>query len=87
MTKTDVQSDLLADLQGAANERPLPSAPPTAQPPLPVTPTAQLLPPTPALELRVTPLRWVRPAIKPSGSGLGLGVRVGPVQVSLSLGS
>ena len=85
MTKTDPQSDLLADLQGAANARPLPTSPPAA--PLPVTPTAQLLPPPPALEVRVTPLRWVRPAIKPSGSGLGLGVRVGPVQVSLSLGS
>jgi hypothetical protein len=86
VTKNDAQSDLLADLQGAANARPLPASPP---PPaaLPATSTAQLLPPTPALELRVTPLRWVRPAIKPSGSGLGLGLRVGPVQVSLSLGS
>jgi hypothetical protein len=85
VTKTDLQSDLLADLQGAANARPLPAEPPA--PPLPVTAPAQLLPPTPALELRVTPLRWVRPAIKPSGSGMGLGLRVGPVQVSLSLGS
>ena len=86
MTKNDPQSDLLADLQGAANARPLPAAapPPVA---LPATASAQLLPPTPALEVRVTPLRWVRPAIKPSGNGLGLGLRVGPVQVSLSLGS
>jgi hypothetical protein len=54
---------------------------------LPVTPTAQLRPPTPALEVRLTPLRWVRPGIAPAGSGMGLGLRVGPVQVSLSLGS
>ena len=88
MTKTDAQSDLLADLQGAANARPLPpSHPLSPQPPLPVTPTAQLRPPTPALEVRLTPLRWVRPGIAPAGSGMGLGLRVGPVQVSLSLGS
>ena len=90
MTKTDLQSDLLADLQGAANARPLPAdAPPvvTGGPLLPPAPAAQLLPPTPALEVRVTPLRWVRPAIKPAGNGLGLGLRVGPVQVSVSLGS
>ena len=55
--------------------------------PLPVTPSAQLRPPTPALEVRLTPLRWVRPAIAPAGNGMGLGLRVGPVQVSLSLGS
>jgi hypothetical protein len=89
VTKTDLQNDLLADLQGAANARPLPASHPLSPPPppLPVTPTAQLRPPTPALEVRLTPLRWVRPAIAPAGSGLGLGLRVGPVQVSLSLGS
>ena len=87
MTKNDPQSDLLADLQGAANARPLPADPPPPPPALPATSSAQLLPPTPALEVRVTPLRWVRPAIKPAGNGLGLGLRVGPVQVSLSLGS
>jgi hypothetical protein len=86
VTKNDPQSDLLADLQGAANARPLP-AEPTQPPPLPVTPSSQLRPPTPALELRVTPLRWGRPAIKPAGSGMGLGLRVGPVQISVSLGS
>jgi hypothetical protein len=86
VTKNDVQNDLLADLQGAANARPLPASTPQ-QPPLPVPPVAQLRPPTPALEVRLTPLRWARPAIAPAGSGQGLGLRVGPVQVSLSLGS
>jgi hypothetical protein len=86
MTKTDLQSDLLADLQGAANARPLPaSAQPVGALPLPV-PQGELRPPTPALNVRVTPLRWVRPGLVSPAAGLGLGLRLGPFQVSLSLG-
>jgi hypothetical protein len=89
MTKTDLRSDLLADLQVEANARPLPTATATVGPsPLTVPSDEKLRPPTPSLDLRVTPLRWSRPGlVSPDpGLGLGLGVRVGPVQVSLTLG-
>ena len=89
MTKTDLQSDLLADLKVAANARPLPTdyAPPVP-PPLPRAQGELLRPPTPSLDVRFTPLRWTWPGlVSPDPSlGLGLGVRVGPVQVSLTLG-
>jgi hypothetical protein len=88
MTKTDLQSDLLADLRVAANARPLPTdAVPRTPPPLPESP-GELRPPTPSLDVRVTPLRWRRPGLvsPDAGRGLGLGVRIGPVQVSLTLG-
>jgi hypothetical protein len=88
MTKTDLQSDLLADLRVAANARPLPTdSLPLSPPPLPVA-TGELRPPTPSLDVRVTPLRWTWPGlVSPDPAlGLGLGVRIGPVQVSLTLG-
>ena len=87
MTKTDLQSDLLADLQGAANARPLPTAAAPIPPALPVQPGELLRPPTPALDVRVTPLRWVRPGFVSPPAGLGLGLRCGPLQLSLTLGS
>lgn len=83
MSNNNVQNDLLADLQVAASARPLPATPP----PLPPPATEQLRPPTPALDVRVTPLRWQRPALTPPTTGMGLGLRVGPVQLSLSLRS
>ena len=79
MTKSDLQNDLLADLRGAASARPLPAAPP-ALPPV-VAPT---VPATPALDVRVTPLRWSRPRL--ARKGFGAGLSAGPVSVSLSLG-
>jgi hypothetical protein len=87
MTKTDLQSDLLADLQGAANARPLPTtATPRTSPSLAVEPGELLRPPTPALDVRVTPLRWARPGFVSPTAGLGLGLRCGPLQLSLTLG-
>jgi hypothetical protein len=86
MTKTDLQSDLLADLQGAANARPLPSTGAASPPPLPGQPGELLRPPTPALDVRVTPLRWRRPGLVSPTAGLGVGLRLGPLQVSLTLG-
>ena len=75
MSKNDLQSDLLADLQGAVSARPLPPAG-ASVPPI----AAGVLPrPTPAIDLRVTPLRWSWPRL------VGQALRVGPVQVSLSL--
>jgi hypothetical protein len=89
MTKNDLRSDLLADLQLEANARPLPAATaPVGASPRTLPSDGKLRPPTPSLDLRVTPLRWARPGlVSPDpGLGLGLGVRVGPVQVSLTLG-
>jgi hypothetical protein len=89
MTKTDLQSDLLADLKVAASARPLPTdSIPTIPPPLPGA-SSELRPPTPSLDVRVTPLRWSWPGlVSPDPSlGLGLGMRIGPLQVSLTLGS
>jgi hypothetical protein len=77
VTKTDLQSDLLADLQGAANARPLPP-PPT---PVPAIAPGVLPRPTPALDVRFTPLRWSWPRVS------GRTLRVGPMHVSVSLGS
>ncbi|MDT7539618.1 MAG: hypothetical protein QOI82_3203 [Actinomycetota bacterium] len=86
MTKTDLQSDLLADLRIAADARPLPTdAVPRTPPPLPV-PEGELRPPTPSLDVRLTPLRWTRPGLVTPAVGLGLGLRIGPLQVSLALG-
>jgi hypothetical protein len=84
MSRTDLQNDLLADLQGEVSARPLPATAP-ALPPLPslLEPPAR---PTPAIDVRLTPLRWARPQLAPT-QGLGLGLRVGPVQVSWSLGA
>ena len=88
MTKTDLQSDLLADLRIAADARPLPTdAVPRTPPPLPVSQGEPLRPPTPSLEFRVTPLRWSWPGLVSTDPALGLGLRLGPVQVSLTLGS
>ena len=87
MTKTDLQSDLLADLRIAADARPLPTdAVRPGPPPLPVSPGEPLRPATPSFEVRVTPLRWALPGLVSPAAGLGLGVRIGPLQVSLTLG-
>jgi hypothetical protein len=89
MTKTDLRSDLLADLKVAASARPLPTdSIPAIPPPLPGAEGELLRPPTPSLDVRVTPLRWKRPGlVSPDPRlGMGLGVRIGPVQVSLTLG-
>ena len=74
----DLRADLLADLQSAASARTLPADPAPAP-----TETAAVLP-TPVLGLQVTPLRWSLPGLK--ADGLGLRLRVGPLQVSVGLG-
>lgn len=72
------RDDLLADLQGEVSARPAPPPP------------AALLPdgphgPTPALDVSVTPLQWSLPSFRPPTQGIGLGVRLGPLQVSIAL--
>ena len=79
--RSDLQADLLADLQGAAAARTLPSDP------HPVAPVAtEAAPATPALALELTPLRWSLPSVAATGTGLGLALRVGPLGLSISLG-
>ena len=67
---SDLLSDLQADLAAAP---PLPSAP--------VPPAASVLSPTPAVELRVTPLRWAPLRVTTED---GVAVRLGPVRVRFS---
>ncbi len=83
MTKNDLQSDLLADLQGAVNARPLPTEAPLPEP----MSTGEMRPPTPSVNVRFTPLRWGRPRVEPVEDGLGFGVRVGPLRISVALSS
>lgn len=73
------RDDLLADLQGEASARP---AAPTAAP----APTRTgRVSSTPALDVSVTPLEWSLPRLAPARHGIGLSVRLGPVQVSLGV--
>lgn len=68
MSKTDLQSDLLADLQGASYAGP--------------SPVAVLRPRgTPTFDLRVTPLRWSRVRVS---AGTGVSLFAGPVQLRVS---
>lgn len=83
MSKDDLKNDLLADLQGAVNARPLPTEAPLPE----STPGDHLRPPTPSVDVRFTPLRWARPRVVPVEDGLGLGVRLGPIRVSVALRS
>jgi hypothetical protein len=74
------RDDLLADLRDEVAARP--AAPHT--PPLSV-PGGSEAPLTPTLDVKVTPLRWALPAVGPVPRGLGLAVRMGPLQVSVAL--
>ncbi len=73
------RDDLLADLQGERSARP--AAPPV--PPLTPQPSSDAT--TPALDVSVTPLKWSLPRVGPASTGMGLAVKVGPVQVSLGV--
>lgn len=73
------RDDLLADLQTEAAARP--AAPPTPPREVP-TGTPRL---TPAFDVGLTPLRWSLPKMGPAAAGVGLAVRVGPVQISLGV--
>ena len=77
-SRSDLQADLLADLQGAAAARTLPSDPP----PVPAVTVAH--PVTPVLAARLTPLCWSLPGLR--ADGLGLQLRIGPLELSVALG-
>jgi hypothetical protein len=74
------RDDLLADLQDEVAARPVaPHVPP------PAAPRAQDGPPTPAVDLSLTPLRWRLPSVRAASRGLGVEVQAGPVRVSVAL--
>ncbi len=73
------RDDLLADLQGERTARP--AAPPV--PPLVPHPSSDAT--TLALDVSVTPLKWSLPQVGPASTGMGLAVKIGPVQVSLGV--
>jgi hypothetical protein len=79
MSRDDLTADLLADLSPKAEETPAP---------LPVTPDplpAELPDVTPAVSMHWTPLRWSRPKVVRSSDGAGKALRLGPIQVELSV--
>jgi hypothetical protein len=75
------RDDLLADLRGEVGSRP--AAPAVPHPPAAVPTGAQRL--TPTFAMSVTPLRWQVPSVGPVPTGIGVAVRVGPLQVSLGI--
>lgn len=75
------REDLIIDLRTEASARP---AAPAVEPPAPAVPS-EGRPLTPAFDLSVTPLRWALPSVGPSARGVGLAVRVGPVQLTLGV--
>ena len=74
------RNDLLADLQGAVTARP--AAPPTLPREVPTGEPASL---TPAVDLSVTPLRWALPSFGPAARGVGVALRVGPIQLTVGV--
>lgn len=79
--RDDLQSALTADLRREASRpAPLPTA--TPPPPLPPLPMAAG---TPALSVRLTPLRWSRPTLDSAEAGAGMAVRFGPFRVEICL--
>ena len=76
--RSNLQADLLADLQGAASARTLPTGPP------PVAAAPEVTAPTPLLTVQVTPLRWSVPLLRTDGFGVRL--RLGPLELSASFG-
>ena len=88
-----MQDDLLADLRQAA---PMPVARPEDDRPAPVPserpdpaerPAERPDPAgsgTPAVEVRLTPLRWSAPSMRPVGTRTGLVLTIGPVRISIT---
>lgn len=78
-----LQDELLADLRQTA---PLPIARPevnrSASVPAERRPSKD--PQTPTIDVRVTPLRWSAPSLRPHGTGKGLVLTAGPIRVSLT---
>ena len=79
---TSLQADLTADLlSDLGRPAPLPSGPVVPAP----LPSAPVSAGTPSVAVVLTPLRWALPSVGPVPAGVGLAVRVGPLQVSAAL--
>jgi hypothetical protein len=75
----DLTADLLADL--APKDDPTP--PPVPEEPAPLPPELNEV--TPAVSVHWTPLRWSRPKVVRSTDGAGKALRLGPLQVELTV--
>ena len=78
MSRDDLKADLLADLAPRVD-----ATPPPVEEPVPVP--AELHDVTPAVSVHWTPLRWSRPKVVRSSDGAGKALRLGPVQVELTV--
>lgn len=79
--KNDLQADLTADLlTDLGRPTPLPSAPPVL-PPLPELPVS---PGTPAVTLRLTPMKWARPCLEGAERGTGVAMCLGPWRIEIA---
>lgn len=79
MSRDDLKADLLADL--APKTDPAPSAAPAEPAPLP----PELHDVTPAVSVHWTPLKWSRPRVVRATDGAGKALRLGPLQVELTV--
>ena len=79
MSRDDLKADLLADLAPKAD----PVTPAPAPDPAPLPPELHEV--TPAVSVHWTPLKWSRPRFVRSSDGMGKAVRLGPIQVELTV--
>jgi hypothetical protein len=79
--RRSLQDDLLDDMRQEAARAT--GVPVTAPPPLPKAPSAASAPPTPAVELRITPRSWVPAGWTRRSGGDGLSISLGPLCLSL----
>ena len=78
MSRDDLKADLLADLSPKADPAPPPAVEAAPLPP-------ELSEVTPAVSVHWTPLRWSRPKVVRSTDGAGKALRLGPLQVELTV--
>lgn len=76
--KDDLTADLLADLAPRTDPVPPPVEEPALLPP-------ELEDVTPAVSVHWTPLRWSLPRVVRSSDGAGKAIRLGPLQVELTV--
>jgi hypothetical protein len=82
--RRSLSDDLLDDLRQGPSRVPAPTASPRPQAGPPADGAAALsAPPTPTVELRITPRSWSPAGVAPLPDGGGVAVSLGPVRVSL----
>jgi hypothetical protein len=78
MSREDLHADLLADLAPRVE-----AEPPVAEEPAPLPPEPHDI--TPTVSVHWTPLRWSRPKVVRASDGASRAVRLGPLQVELTV--